>query len=137
MKKRDGSLPAYAELKAILQGMNEAAIFRSADGCIMLWNRVAAEMFGYTAPEIIGQKTEILIPLAEQSYWQELETRVRGGAIVRRVRVTRLAKGERRVSVLATLALVDKADPVHSVVLEMYDRYNRIVRVGPQTVLEG
>lgn len=137
MRKRDGKPPADALLKAVLQGMNEAAVLRSAEGRVVLWNRVAAEIFGYTAPDIIGENADILVPAGERQYWHELEKRVRGGAVVRRVRAVRLAKGERRVRVLLTLILVDKANPANSEILEMYDRYGRNVRVAPQTALES
>jgi PAS domain S-box-containing protein len=120
MQRRDRRNPSESVLKAVLQNMSEAAVFRSADGRVVLWNRVAAEMFGYTAPEMIGEQADLLIPPGEVEFWREMEKRVRAGEIVRRIRAVRLAKDAKRMRVLLTLILVDKVDPARSDILEMY-----------------
>ncbi len=48
--------------QSIVQDAGEAIICLDTDGIIRTWNRSAEEIYGYTAAEIIGQKSEILTP---------------------------------------------------------------------------
>lgn len=49
-------------LEAILQSANDAIISIDAGGSVMVWNPTAAEMFGYTSEEMIGQPLTAIIP---------------------------------------------------------------------------
>ena len=40
----------------------EALILTDSDGCIVLTNPAAREMFGYSEEELLGSKIEMLIP---------------------------------------------------------------------------
>lgn len=46
----------------IIRGSRDAVIFADRDGVIRLWNRGAAEMFGFEADEALGRTLEIIIP---------------------------------------------------------------------------
>jgi PAS domain S-box-containing protein len=120
MQRRDRNLQPEGRLKAMLQEMDEAAVFKSADGSVVLWNRMAAELFGYTAPEIVGQNAEILLPDGERQFWHDFEKRLRGGSAVRRVAAVRIAKGGGRVRVMLKTVVVDKARPGRSEILDLY-----------------
>jgi PAS domain S-box-containing protein len=100
--------------------MNDATVLKSVDGTIVLWNRAAAELFGYTAPDIIGQKADILISPGEIRHWRECEKRIRAGEIVRQVNAVRIAKGGVRISVILTATIVDKRQSARSEILEIY-----------------
>ena len=46
-------------IEAVFKGASEAAMFADADRRIVQVNPATIEMFGYTAEELIGQKTSI------------------------------------------------------------------------------
>jgi len=49
-------------LQAILQSANDAIASIDAEGKVMLWNPRAAEMFGYSSDEMLGQPLTAIIP---------------------------------------------------------------------------
>ncbi|MEK6630726.1 MAG: PAS domain S-box protein, partial [Acidobacteriota bacterium] len=51
-----------ANLAAIVENSGDAIISRGLDRRISTWNAAAERMFGYTAAEVIGQPTALLIP---------------------------------------------------------------------------
>lgn len=107
-------------LKALLQVMDDAVVIKSPDGKITLWNRAAAEMFGYSAPEVIGESADILIPKTELQPWRDCEKRLRGDGKVRRWKTVRLAKGGERIRVKVTVTVTDQRRPTKSEIVELY-----------------
>ena len=120
MHRKNRKPPADGMLTAVLQAMNEAVVVKSAAGTITLWNRAAAELFGYTPPEVIGEKADILIPPGELRHWRECEKRLRGGGAVRRINAVRLAKDGVRIRVILTATVVEKSRPAESDIVEIY-----------------
>jgi len=118
-------------LKTLLQAMDDAVVLRSADGMISLWNRAAAELFHYSAPEVIGTDGEFLIPEAESRPWRDLEKWMRGDGKIRRTATVRLARGKARVSVLLTMAIVDPRRPATSDILEIYQELSGVLNETP------
>jgi PAS domain-containing protein len=53
-------LSSLAEL--ILEQIADAVIYADDTGTIMRWNRAAAALFGYSAPEALGQNLDLIIP---------------------------------------------------------------------------
>ena len=51
-----------ARLTAIVESSSDAIIRESLDGTIVSWNKGAERMLGYSAAEVIGQKSGILVP---------------------------------------------------------------------------
>ena len=52
------------------QGL-DATIFADRDGIIRIWNARAETLFGYTAPEAIGQSLNLIIPQhLREAHWQ-------------------------------------------------------------------
>jgi PAS domain S-box-containing protein len=46
----------------LVEESRDAIVFADRDGLIRLWNRGAAETFGYTADEALGQPLDLIIP---------------------------------------------------------------------------
>jgi adenylate cyclase len=63
---RDAMTSALAaseeRLQSILQSANDAIVSIDAEGRVILWNPTAAEMFGYSAAEMVGQPLTAIIP---------------------------------------------------------------------------
>jgi PAS domain S-box-containing protein len=54
---------AYEELAGkIVEGAADAVIFSDREGRILLWNRGAERIFGWTADEALGQSMDFMIP---------------------------------------------------------------------------
>jgi PAS domain S-box-containing protein len=54
---------AYEELAAkIVEGAADAILFSGRDGKIVLWNRGAERLFGFTAEEAVGHSMDLIIP---------------------------------------------------------------------------
>ncbi len=56
------SIPTGWLCRRIIEGAHDAVIFADREGKIRLWNTGAAETFGYTATEAVGQSLDIIIP---------------------------------------------------------------------------
>lgn len=53
---------ANLDFAALVDAAADAIIAAGADGRILLWNRAAARIFGYTADEALGQSLDLIIP---------------------------------------------------------------------------
>lgn len=53
---------ANLDFAAFVDAAADAIIAAGADGKILLWNRAAARIFGYTADEALGQSLDLIIP---------------------------------------------------------------------------
>jgi PAS domain S-box-containing protein len=66
-------------LASIVESSDDAIISKNLDGVITSWNRAAERIFGYLAPEAIGQPITLVIPENRQSEEREILTRIRRG----------------------------------------------------------
>ena len=53
---------ATLDFEAFVDAAADAIIAAGADGKILLWNRAAARIFGYTADDALGQSLDLIIP---------------------------------------------------------------------------
>jgi PAS domain S-box-containing protein len=58
-----GELVEYTSLdESILEQLADAVICADDNGTIMRWNHAAADLFGYSAAEALGQNLDLIIP---------------------------------------------------------------------------
>ena len=57
--------------QAIVEQSPDAIVFADRDGAILIWNRGAEAVFGYTAAEVLGQSLDLIIPERLRSaHWE-------------------------------------------------------------------
>jgi PAS domain S-box-containing protein len=74
------ALPVGADTSSILDGLPRAVIVTKPDGRIVLWNRRATELYGWTVEEVVGRDVlEVLVPAPDQTRATEIRDSVRAG----------------------------------------------------------
>lgn len=106
-----GPLPAaWAELSsllaAIVEHSNDAIFSRTLGGVITTWNAAAERIFGYTADEIVGRSSRVLLPRGQRDEFRRLLVRLRRGEIIEHFATVRRRKDGRRIQVSLTLSPV-------------------------------
>ncbi|WP_395482218.1 PAS domain S-box protein [Streptomyces sp. KHY 26] len=91
------------ELAAIVESSQDAILAKTLDGDITYWNAAAAELYGYTAEEVIGRHVSMLAPTELQDdIWALLE-RLRQGEKVEHFETLRVTKAGVMLDVDVTL----------------------------------
>ncbi|HEY8052896.1 MAG TPA: PAS domain S-box protein [Steroidobacteraceae bacterium] len=93
-------------LAAIVDSSDDAILSKNLDGVVTSWNKSAARIFGYTAPEAIGQNITLIVPPERRSEEAELLERLRRGERITRFQTVRMAKDGARISVSLTISPV-------------------------------
>jgi PAS domain S-box-containing protein len=91
-------------LAAIVESSNDAIIGKSLDGRITSWNRAAADLFGYTAAEIVGASVQQLIPADRREEEMDILASIFDGNAVPPFETVRLAKDGRRLDLSVTIS---------------------------------
>ncbi len=76
------SLETAETLRAVVDSSNQAVIALSPRGEVLLWNKTAERMFGYSSDEVLGKPYPLVPPDAE-SEQRALFTRVMAGEVLR------------------------------------------------------
>jgi PAS domain S-box-containing protein len=96
--------------EAILEQIADAVIFADAAGAIRRWNHAAAALFGYSAPQALGKKLDLIISEHLQAaHWRGSEGAMTNGVMKLRGRPTLTRATHetgRRLYVEMTFALV-------------------------------
>ena len=66
------TLPSEPLLEHLLAGSDEALVGFRTDGTIVLWNRAAQDLYGFTEAEVLGKSITQLLPLYELPALEEL-----------------------------------------------------------------
>ena len=66
------TLPSEPLLEHLLAGSEEALVGFRTDGTIVLWNRAAQHLYGFTEAEVLGKSITQLLPLYELPALEEL-----------------------------------------------------------------
>lgn len=95
LTERRRSEQLQTRLSAIIESSTDAIFSEDLDGRILTWNQAAADLFGYTAAEIIGRSAECLAPpqLRSEIGWS-LRRIASGEALSNRSTVRRRSNGE-------------------------------------------
>ena len=91
LRARNEMRRAKDTLATIIDTSHVAIVCMDANQSIVLWNRGAEQMFGYTAETVLGQRSE-LVPLEGKAESQELFRRAYNGETIREVQVKRRRK---------------------------------------------
>ena len=98
------------DFEDFIQSAGDAIVAAGTDGSIVLWNRAAERIFGYTEAEALGQPLDLIIPERLrirhwEGYRRVMQTgETRYGAEV--LRVPAVHKDGRRLSIAFTVALL-------------------------------
>ena len=98
----------------IIEEMSEAVVVSDPAGVIILWNRGAEEMFGYSSGEALGQSLDLIIPERfRERHWEGYRT-VMSTGVTRYGRellaVPAIRKDGTRISIEFSLALLREND---------------------------
>ncbi len=97
------------QLAAIVEHSNDAIFSRTLNGVITTWNAAAERIFGYSAKEIIGRSSRVLLPRGQRDEFRRLLEQMRRGEAVRHFETRRVHKDGRRLQVSLTLSPVRDA----------------------------
>ena len=98
------------DFKALVHSAGDAIVAAGTDGSILLWNRAAERIFGYTEREALGQSLDLIIPERLrvrhwEGYRRVMETgETRYGTEI--LRVPAVHKDGRRLSIAFTVTLL-------------------------------
>jgi PAS domain S-box-containing protein len=106
-KRADES--AAARLAAIVDSSDDAIVSQTLDGIITSWNRAAERIFGYTAPEAVGQPIFLIVPPDRMEEERDVLARLRAGERIEHFDILRRRKDGTLVSVSLTVSPVNDA----------------------------
>jgi PAS domain S-box-containing protein len=95
---------ARAHLAAIVDSSDDAIISKDLNGIILSWNEAAAQIFGYSADEIVGQSILLLIPPELHPDEDRILGKVRAGERIDHYETIRIRKNGERFPILATIS---------------------------------
>ncbi|MBA3868071.1 MAG: PAS domain S-box protein [Anaerolineae bacterium] len=97
---------SLARLAAIVQSSDDAIIAKTLDGIVTSWNGGAERLFGYSAPEMIGQPIQKLFPADQQGEETQIMDRLLRGEHIEQFETERVTKDGHLIPVALTITLV-------------------------------
>ena len=97
---------AQAWLASIIESAHDAVISMDLDGRIRTWNPGAERLYGYTAAEIVGRHSDVLIPAEERTGVHERHAAVERGEKTQEYRADLVRKDGTVITVVITLAYI-------------------------------
>jgi len=98
------------DFEALIQSAGDAIVAAGMDGSILLWNRAAERIFGYTEQEALGHSLDLIIPERFQTrHWEGYRRVMQTGETrygTEVLRVPAMHKDGRRLSIAFTVALL-------------------------------
>jgi two-component system cell cycle sensor histidine kinase/response regulator CckA len=106
-KRREES---QSRLAAVVECSNDAIIGRTLDGVITNWNTGAQRIYGYSAAEIVGKSSTVLLAPERIPEILEMLTKVKSGQIVEESDVIRLRQDGKEIRFTQTHAPIKNED---------------------------
>jgi PAS domain S-box-containing protein len=104
------SIEAATYLAAIVDSTDDAIISKNLSGIIQTWNKAAERIFGYTAPEAIGQSILLIIPPEFHEEEKTILARLRHGERIDHYETVRRRKDGRLIDISLTVSPVRDAN---------------------------
>jgi PAS domain S-box-containing protein len=95
-----------ARLAAIVDSSEDGIISKTLEGIVTSWNKGAERLFGYTAPEMVGQPIARLIPPEYQHEEADILAKIRRGERIERYEAVRIHKQGHRLNISLTISPV-------------------------------
>jgi len=89
---------------AAVESSNDAIVTQSLDGAITGWNPAAANMFGYSAEEAVGQSIDLIVPPDRTHELHDILRKLGRGEQIQQEEAVRLHKDGRLVEVLLSIS---------------------------------
>jgi PAS domain S-box-containing protein len=99
-----------ARMASMVESSDDAIISSDLNGIITTWNRAAEELYGYTADEIIGQSTTVLVPVERAAEKTAVLQKLARGEKVRNAESEHIRKNGQRFYVSVTVSPLWGAD---------------------------
>jgi PAS domain S-box-containing protein len=93
-----------AHLAAIVESADDAIVSKTLEGIVTSWNAGAEQMFGYSAPEMIGKSIRRLIPLDRQNEENLILASIGAGERIQHYETVRVTKDGRLLDVSLTIS---------------------------------
>jgi len=91
-------------LTAIIESSDHAVIGETFDSVITTWNAGAERIFGYSAAEVTGRHSSIIIPAEKLEEARDILARVRKGERIEHFETTRIRKDGQHVEIDLTVS---------------------------------
>jgi PAS domain S-box-containing protein len=121
------------DFEALIRGAGDAIVAAGPDGTIILWNRAAERIFGYSETEALGHSLDLIIPERFRvRHWDGYRTvmqtgQTRYGADV--LRVPALHKDGRSLSIAFSVALLysptQEVQAIAAIIRDETDRWEQ------------
>jgi two-component system, sensor histidine kinase and response regulator len=96
-------------LTAIVDSSDDAIIGNTIDGAVVIWNKGAERLYGYTASEVVGKPISILLPPDRLYEFSEIIEKLKRGESLERYEAVRRAKDGRLIDVSLTVSPIRDA----------------------------
>ena len=101
---RNQAVETRDRLAEIVNSSDDAIITKTLEGIITSWNCGAEKIYGYTAPEVVGQSMLMLIPPGRRDEEPEILAQIGRGQNVEHFETVRRHKSGREIHISATIS---------------------------------
>jgi PAS domain S-box-containing protein len=90
----------------IIESAADAVVSKDLNGVVRSWNPAAEQLFGFTAPEIVGSPIRLLFPASRVDEDAEIIRRVCAGEILENYQTIRQRKDGMLINVNLTISRI-------------------------------